>query len=72
MIAYSYLIKKGACKEHLDYIYKGLISHYQHAKLHCNTLIILYYSIWQKKRKKRKRHIITLQLQAIYLYILII
>jgi len=28
VIAYGYLIKKGALKEHLDYIYKGLISYY--------------------------------------------
>jgi hypothetical protein len=28
VIAYGYLIRKGACREHLDYIYKGLISHH--------------------------------------------
>jgi hypothetical protein len=36
VIAYSCLIgRKGACKEHLVYIYKELMS--QHAKLHFNT-----------------------------------
>ena len=37
VIAYGYLIRKGARKEHLDYIYKGLMSHYQRAKLICGT-----------------------------------
>jgi len=37
VIAYGCLIRRGACREHLDYIYRGLISHHQHAKLYCNT-----------------------------------
>jgi len=37
VIAYGCLIKrKEARREHLDYIYRGLMT--QHAKVHCNNL----------------------------------
>jgi hypothetical protein len=36
VIAYGCLIKrKEASREHLDYIYRGLMT--QHAKVHCDT-----------------------------------
>jgi hypothetical protein len=42
VIAYGYLIKrKEARREHLDYIYRGLMT--QHAKVHCNTFVIALY-----------------------------
>jgi hypothetical protein len=40
VIAYGCLIRKGARREHLDYIYRGLMSHHQHAKVHCNIFAI--------------------------------
>jgi hypothetical protein len=37
VIAYGCLIKKKeALREHLDYIYRGLMT--QHAKVHCNSM----------------------------------
>jgi hypothetical protein len=35
VIAYGCL-RKEARREHLDYIYRGLMSHHQHAKLVCD------------------------------------
>jgi hypothetical protein len=39
VIAYGCLIKrKEARREHLDYIYRGLMT--QHAKVHCNICLV--------------------------------
>jgi hypothetical protein len=32
--------RKGARREHLDYIYRGLMS--QHAKLHCDMILLVF------------------------------
>ena len=39
VIAYGCLIRKGARREHLDYIYRGLMSHHQRATLICDKKI---------------------------------
>jgi hypothetical protein len=39
VIANGCLIRKGACREHLDYIYRGLMSHHQRAKLICDIFL---------------------------------
>jgi hypothetical protein len=41
VIAYGCLIRKGARREHLDYIYRGLMSHHhQRASLICDIYLI--------------------------------
>jgi hypothetical protein len=48
VIAYGCLIKrKEARREHLDYIYKGLMT--QHAMVHCNNCLIKLGTMQEKR-----------------------